>query len=143
MAIFRVFGGDLEETDQGSIGTRSDLFLEAYSFFLKNPISGIGLGNFKAYSVYGFDYPHNAHLEVFTENGLFIGIIYLLFIAYGLFISKSFLRIIIFYFLLVCTFSGDLGYLRFAFIFILLSICINKESKKDDFKYSQKYLHKS
>lgn len=129
LAIFRIFNGDLQESDQGSIGVRSELLSEATNFFIANPIFGIGLGNFKAYSIYGFDYPHNAHVEIFAENGIFLGIVYLIFISYGLVVSRGFLKIIIIYFLAVCTFSGDLGYLRFAFVFILLSVCINNQLK--------------
>ncbi|MEK6265289.1 MAG: O-antigen ligase family protein, partial [Clostridium sp.] len=129
LAIFRIFNGELQESDQGSIGVRSELFSEATNFFIDNPIFGIGLGNFKAYSISGFDYPHNAHIEIFAENGIFLGILYLVFLSYALSVSRGFLRIIIIYFLMVCTFSGDLGYLRFAFVFMLLSICIKNQLK--------------
>lgn len=138
LAIFRIFNGDLQESDQGSIGVRNEMLSEAINFFIDNPIFGIGLGNFKTYSIFGFDYPHNAHVEIFAENGIFLGIIYLIFISYGLAVSRGFLKIIIIYFLVVCTFSGDLSYLRFSFVFILLSICINNQ-----LKYNSRRIKKS
>ena len=137
LAIFRIFNGELQESDQGSIGVRSELFSEATNFFIDNPIFGIGLGNFKAYSISGFDYPHNAHIEIFAENGIFLGILYLIFVSYALSVSREFLKIIIIYFLMVCTFSGDLGYLRFAFVFMLLSICIKNQLKSNNYRTNQ------
>lgn len=137
LAIFRIFNGELQESDQGSVGVRSELLSEAINFFIANPIFGIGLGNFKAYSTFSFDYPHNAHVEIFAENGIFLGILYLIFISYGLTVSHGFLKIIIIYFLAVCTFSGDLGYLRFAFVFILLGVCINSRLKYNSRRINQ------
>lgn len=136
LAVFRIFSGDLQESDEGSVGIRSDLLTEATSFFIDQPITGIGLGNFKAYSIHGFDYPHNGHIEVFSENGLIVGIVYLAFILYGVVISKGFLRIVIIYFLIVCSFSGDLSYLRFSFVFILLASCIHNKLKDSNFKHN-------
>lgn len=133
LAIFRIFNGDLGEADQGSVGARSELVHEAINFFLQSPILGIGLGNFKTFSIYGFDYPHNAHLEIFTENGIIVGIIYLIFIILAMYVSQPIFRIIILYFLLVTTFSGDLGYLRFAFLAILFSIYLNNNAKSEKF----------
>ena len=135
LAVFRIFNGSLQASDQGSIGERSILLKEAAKLFMENPIFGIGLGNFKFLSVSDFNYPHNAHIEIFTENGIIVGFLYIIFISYGLIISKGFFKVVVLYFLIVCTFSGDLGYLRFAFVFILSSICINNNIKKKPLMY--------
>ena len=125
-AIIRVINGELGESDQGSIGVRQEMFQESLNLFLNNPVLGIGLGNYPLYSIYKFDYPHNAHLEIFMECGILFGIIYVVYILYGFIIANSYFRIFILYFLIVSSFSGDISYLKFLLLTVTLAIVSNQ-----------------
>lgn len=118
-AIFRVLNQNTGSQDEGSISIRSDMIAESTKLFKNNWFEGIGLGNYKFMTAYGFDYPHNIHLEVFTETGLLIGSIYSIFIIYSFIKSPPILKSLILFFLIAASFSGDITYLRF-----LLFSCI-------------------
>lgn len=132
LAIFRILQGTTEEVDAGSVDIRRELVKDAINALAQHPVTGIGLGNFDQYSFLGFFYPHNAHLEVFTEMGSLIGISYLLFIGYCIFRAQFYFSIVGVFFLIASTFSGDISYLRFAFVFLLIGVSLRR------FEFSQR-----
>jgi O-antigen ligase len=54
----------------GGLGdVRTGMYLEGWEFFRMNPIAGVGLGNFKAYSIYG-SYSHSDFMEALSTTGI-------------------------------------------------------------------------
>jgi O-antigen ligase len=53
--------------------TRTTFYEEAWGLFLRYPITGVGLANFRVYSVFG-TYSHSDYMEVLSTSG-FIGFI--------------------------------------------------------------------
>lgn len=117
--IMRVATGQLQESDDGSIGTRSELVDHAISQIEAHPIGGIGLGEF---GHIGFKYPHNQHLEIATEMGIPIAILHLTFVCACFFASRGIFRSFIIFFFIAGLFSGDISYLRFLYTFALLGL---------------------
>lgn len=120
-AFFRILNGELGQYDYGSIGVRQEMFIEGVKLFLNNFTFGIGLGNYYYVSIYGFNYPHNAHLEVFIECGVMIGLVYILYVLGSIFFATKSVRIFILFFIVVSSFSGDISYLRYLLILSTLS----------------------
>jgi len=118
-AIARIARGDLGEFDDGSVGIRSALADYASALFWQNPLTGIGLGNF---SYEGFIYPHNQHLEVFVELGVFAGFVHIFFVFIAWFRADVLGRSLILMFSVSSMFSGDISYLRFLYAYCLLAI---------------------
>ena len=123
-ATVRFVQGDLHERDDGSVGVRMLMLAEAVNAVRERPVSGIGLGNWASYSSAGFQYPHNQHLEILVELGAIVFIFYVLFLALGLFTAEPDLRWLVMFFLLVGSFSGDIAYLRYPLLFLLLAILV-------------------
>jgi hypothetical protein len=116
-------------TDEGSIGDRLAMYHYAAASFEAHPLLGIGLGNFE----YGtFFYPHNAHLEIFVELGVFIGIANIAFIVLAVMKSSNTYRAIIILFAFCSSFSGDMSYLRFCYCFCLVGMCVSSQSRQSD-----------
>ena len=101
-AILRIVGGELNQSDEGSVGSRVVLIDKAMQDFSSHIFMGIGLAN---YSFNEFVYPHNQHLEIFAEMGVVVGFIHVIFVL------LSFWR---------ASFSGDVSYLRFLYAFCLV-----------------------
>ena len=117
-AIGRFLGGELGAVDDGSIGVRTILINKALEDVWINPVSGIGLTGFV------FDeyvYPHNQHLEVFVELGIFVGVLHLFFLMFSFYRASPNLKAIIIFFIVAGSFSGDMSYLRFLYAFCLLA----------------------
>ena len=84
--------GTVAEVERGSISKRR-LFVEVGAdLFLDNPLFGIGMGNFG--SELAKSHPewadrdkvaHNMYLDVFVENGVIAGLVYLSLLASALF----------------------------------------------------------
>ena len=118
-AIARIFAGELSATDEGSVGMRSLLADIALDQFAAHPLFGIGLGNFR----YGeYLYPHNQHLEMFAEGGVFVGSLHLLFIAIAFARADALHKSVLVLFFVASSFSGDASYLRFLYAFSLLAL---------------------
>lgn len=122
IAIIRILNSDVEEVDNGSVSVRSFMLKEGLQLFSQHPFQGVGLGNYKFLTIYGFDYIHNINFEVFLECGLIVGFIYLLFVFFGLIRANYFIRLTIIFFLITASFSGDISYLHFILIPIVFSL---------------------
>lgn len=116
-AVGRFLNGDLGGADEGSFGVRSILAEKATQEFWDNPIFGIGIGEFR----FGeYVYPHNQHLEIFAELGVFFGIAHLLFVFSSFVVASRVNKAIILLFAVAASFSGDASYLRFLYSFCLI-----------------------
>lgn len=125
-ALVRILKGDVSNQDEGSITVRQDMAFEAFNLFLNNTFGGIGLGNYQFHTAYGFMYPHNIHLEIFMECGIFIGVLYLMFLLFCFFNSPKILKSLIILFFVCGCFSGDITYLRFLIFVCLIGLFLNK-----------------
>jgi len=113
--------------DEGSIGDRIAMYHYATASFEAHPLLGIGLSNFE----YGpFFYPHNEHLEIFVELGVFFGIINIVFILFSIMRSSYTYKAIIVFFAFCSSFSGDMSYLRFCYCFCLVGIYMMSRSRR-------------
>ena len=124
-AIARIFQQSSPDTDEGSIGIRWVLIEEAFRNFMDSPLIGSGLGNFI------FDehlYPHNQHLEILSELGIFAACLHVIFITVALIKANNLNKSLMFFFIIGASFSGNISYLRFIYPFALLSI-INARSR--------------
>lgn len=127
-AIFRFLEGSTGESDYGSVGIRLDMYNAALELFYSSFLFGVGLGDFSKYTSFDIMYPHNVFLELLAETGV-IGLFFFV-IFYIIFLIKNknvFFSILVFYFLVVCFFSGDLSYLRFSMFFVLLALFFEKQ----------------
>jgi hypothetical protein len=134
--ITRILSGQLQDSDEGSVGVRGELFDRAISQIEAHPVAGIGLGEFEHL---GFKYPHNQHLEIATEIGLPAFFLHISFIAFCLFFSNRQFRSYVLFFFIAGLFSGDISYLRFLYTFALLGFIARKvEEKKPSNNLHQK-----
>ena len=86
-----------ETQDDSSINTRFTYWENAVKVKKKNPISGIGLGNWKveampyerlqANNLLVSDHPHNDFLEIAAETGILNAVIYILIFIFGAFLN--------------------------------------------------------
>lgn len=121
-ALTRILHNDTTEIDEGSVGIRKKLVSDAWNQFLESPVIGIGLGEFS----YGeFTYPHNQHLEVFLELGLVAGIAHALFLFVAFARADHCTRSVLLLFTIATSFSGDIPYLRFIYLFALTAITLH------------------
>ena len=133
-ALLRIAQAETTTSDWGSVGIRQIMFFDAFQKFLTHPMLGIGLGNYQ-YEI--FFYPHNEHLEVFLELGIFAGMLHLFSVLWFLYKSNMEYRAIIIFFLICSSFSGDMGYLRFIYVFGFIGVTfsnkvsLNKKSNTD------------
>ena len=123
-AIVRIFNGSAETRDEGSVTVRQDMLKESYNFFINDWVLGIGLGNYKFKTIYGFPYPHNIHMELFLECGAIVGIIYFVFIFYSFLNSVKIIQSLILLFFIAGSFSGDITYLRFLIFMCLMGVTL-------------------
>lgn len=80
--VFMNSGGVLETS---SVNARYMMFSDTISLILKNPLLGVGLGEWGEYvSFGGAKYPHNFILEILSELGLIIGVLYFSFVLFFL-----------------------------------------------------------
>lgn len=116
-AIFRLLSGEFRNSDDGSIGLRSELFDTAINNVRGAPIFGIGLAEF---SLFNFKYPHNQHLEIAAELGLPAFLLHLLFVLICFLCASPLYKGCILFFVISGSFSGDISYLRFLYSFCLI-----------------------
>lgn len=121
-AIERLLKNSTSDVDQGSVEVRVRMYRDSLSLADQNPVAGIGVGNWQAYTNSDYLYPHNQHLEILVELGLFYFLLYLSFVFYSLVIAGGVLRSMLVFLLIAASFSGDLSYTRYVFLFSLLAI---------------------
>ena len=124
-----LFRGSLSAADSGSVGTRADFILYSWDIFSDFPAFGIGLNNW-AHPLTRHTYPHNIFLEVFSELGLPMGLLFVVLVFYTIVKLQSLPRILALYLLMVLLVSGDLSYFRY---FIFLSLTFYAFKGKKDF----------
>lgn len=62
--------------DDGGLGVkRTGMYLEGWELFKRNPMAGVGLGNFTAYSIYR-TYSHSDYMEALSTTGIFGTLLY-------------------------------------------------------------------
>lgn len=128
-AIIRFIRGNLVESDSGSIGVRLDFIYESTELWKKNPLFGVGLGNWGEGVGYDeYRYPHNIFAEIIVEMGIFGLVVLSAFMLIAFFRSPFIVQLSIIYFLICLSFSGDASYWRFL-IFFPLALVISKFSK--------------
>lgn len=120
-SIAALFTGETQESDQGSIGTRGDMLQESMGYIMAKAPFGIGVGEWPNVSRSGVDYPHNEHLEILVEMGVPWFVMHVIFVFYTYLRGGNELRIVMLFFLIASSFSGDVSYLRYVFPFALLS----------------------
>ena len=130
-ALLRLLSSEMSSQDSGSITVRQDMLYEGYGFILNNLWKGVGVGNYQFNTVYGFIYPHNIHLEVFIEFGIIIGILYFIFILTCFFKSPKIIKVLIIFFLICGSFSGDITYLRFLMFLCLIGFIYKPMAKNN------------
>lgn len=118
-AIVRFFQKDLLNSDYGSVGVRLSMYTETIEIIKNNLILGVGLGQWAQYTQTDFLYPHNVFLEIASELGLILFVIFLT--VYFCFACKggAFSAYITLFFSGCMFFSGDISYLRFPITFQL------------------------
>lgn len=116
-AILRIVGGELNQSDEGSVGSRVVLIDKAMQDFSSHIFMGIGLAN---YSFNEFVYPHNQHLEIFAEMGVVVGFIHVIFVLLSFWRANILNKALIVFFGVAASFSGDVSYLRFLYAFCLV-----------------------
>jgi len=127
-SVFRFIVGEQLESDWGSIGVRQEMIDHAWGQILNSYWLGIGLGNF---SFYEFFYPHNQHIEILLELGIFYFMFHFFTLSIGLLTANRLYKTLIIAFVVAASFSGDLPYMRFVYFFTLSSIfCYVYEKSK-------------
>lgn len=120
-SIAALFTGETQDSDEGSIGSRGDMLQEAMGYVIKKAPFGIGVGEWPNLSKSGVDYPHNEHLEILVEMGVPWFLMYLFFVVFSFYRCGTELRVVMLFFLIASSVSGDVSYLRYMFPFALLS----------------------
>lgn len=112
----RFFNATYDLNDFGSVGIRSILWQDAITMFLKNPLFGVGAGNwqFETPLQVEFAYPHNLTLELAAETGMLGLTVYFALLGITFFHSSSWVRTVLVYCLICTSFSGDFEYFRFV-----------------------------
>jgi len=123
-AISNVITGNVQENDEGSIGSRADMVDEVVDFLSQGGGAGIGVGDWQFRSKSGLKYPHNQHLEILVEMGGLWFLAHVGFLLVGFYYSDRYLRAILVFFLVAANFSGDASYLRYAYPFVLVGISV-------------------
>jgi len=121
-SIAALVTGETQENDEGSIGSRGAMLEEAIGFIGDSAPFGIGVGEWPNRSRSGLAYPHNQHLEVLVEMGVPWFLLHITFIIFSLIKGNWELRIVMLFFFVASSVSGDVSYMRYLYPFALISI---------------------
>ncbi|QOQ69295.1 O-antigen ligase family protein [Photobacterium damselae] len=125
-----VNGGDVTNgSNYGSIGSRSDMYKATINLIQLHPL-GVGVGLWSNYiSIEGLKYPHNLFLEVFSELGVFLGVLFLIPFLLFLLVRKNnqMLFLICMFLLFNQMVSGSIADARYLLFFSVVSafLCWN------------------
>jgi len=114
-----------------SVTIRLGMIVETLDLIYNYPF-GVGIGNWPHITgLHWLEYPHNFILEVFSEIGLLLGVIFL--VPYFVFLRSriDFLFAVSFFYLLSSLASGDVLDSRFLLFYSLLSTFIYKKTIKE------------
>lgn len=117
LVLFSFWSDPSVSNESGSIAGRQGAWEDAVAIFLSNPAIGVGVGNWQFNSAYGeLQYPHNLILELAAETGLvgllpFVGGLVACFLY-----CAGWARLVLVFFLLCLSFSGDFSYLRYVLV---------------------------
>ncbi|MEN7341924.1 MAG: O-antigen ligase family protein [Pseudomonadota bacterium] len=109
-----------------SISIRASVYLQSWELVASKPF-GVGLGGWAPAisDPKNLYYPHNLFLELFSEAGLFLGLVALIpFVAFVVF-PKSPLKYIALFFLIVQQVSGDLLDARYITVFGFFAVWVH------------------
>jgi len=112
-------GGDVGTA--GSVGIRYLMYSETIGLIGNHLFFGIGAGNFSDYFP-GFGYPHNVHYEILLEWGAVAFLVYIFMIMQSVRLAAPMNRLLIIYFFVCLSFSGDASYLRYFIPFLILAL---------------------
>jgi len=105
--------------NRGSVGARNVMYSDTLELIYEYPLMGVGFGNWsKAFNTI-YEYPHNLFLEIFSELGLFFGIILLLPSIVFLRQYTHFLYPVALFLLLAQQISGNVSDARWLLMFSL------------------------
>ncbi len=119
------------------LGARIEYLYEGLRSIIERPVLGIGPGNFYLASIKYTNFTgtwtqtaHNIFLEIATENGIFAGILFVLFIFYSL---RSKKRDLFFYLalVLILNFQTDYTYKLYSvslLLFVILGVHLTMET---------------
>ena len=114
-----IFSGEVESD-------RLNMLVSGFEAAKKSIMFGVGFGGWLEFN-FVHKYPHNIFIELLVEGGL-IAIFYLFFVCF-LIAKNNVYKLLVFYSLLVLTFSGDFSYMRY-FIFFSTIILLSRRKQK-------------
>lgn len=114
--LFLFFSPTLTKGEKKPFGYRDVYYKKAVEGFIKKPFFGWGAGNYANISA-GTIYSHNIFLDMLSENGIFVFLMFLSMILYGLFYGEKNLYYYLFIALLI-NFQTDLTYSIIPFIWL-------------------------
>lgn len=121
-AIERILKNSTSDADFGSVDVRARMYDDALGLADRYPVTGVGVGNWQALTNSDYLYPHNQHLEILAELGVFYFFAYAVLVLYAFAVGGGVIRSIIVFLMVAASFSGDLSYTRYIFLFSLLGI---------------------
>lgn len=103
----------------GSFGARIEYAKKSFDMIAQYPITGVGFGAWGIHSDGLHEYPHNIILELISETGVLVFLLFLLLVLS--FKTKGVFRILGVYGMITLLFSGDFSYFRYTFFPLLLA----------------------
>lgn len=129
--INHIMNRTIFSSDSGSIGIRQRMWSDAVDVFNKNPVFGVGVGNWQFHSDFGYYvYPHNMLIELASETGILGAGVVFSFLLFLFFRSSIWLKTTMLYFLICTSFSGDFSYFQFIAALPLAAVVASEFGKR-------------
>lgn len=128
---------DRLDINEGSSQERQSIVYEGFTFFLENPIFGLGVGQYPSYSATGL-FSHNSYIEAFSEQGIIVGFLILLIFLRPLFIGLNIffkhsknpeVRIQLLFFLSFALYNNFYVFYKFSFAMMFHFVMIAYQEK--------------